>query len=145
MKYSEVKSKQQMIRYIEEKKSSLSYNGSQRFTSPEYPEYSWELDTGHKNTAIQILDDEGGTILYPPESYDGRIFVPDIYSHRRKIAIEYQEQPKRRKHRGRLSKKGHTEFSDLEKDLYYKLADIEQIKIWDDDISWKDTLRKHLS
>lgn len=114
------------------------------FLQYNYPQYDWELDSGDKETAVQILDDVEGTVFHPPEDWNGHIFVPDIYSDRFKIAIEYQEQPKPKKHRGRLSKKGHTEFSDEDKDTYYAHAGIYQIKIWDDNENWKEALNKQL-
>jgi len=117
------------------------------FLQKYYPEYKWKIDTGNKETAVQILDNKTGTLYCPPGfrgSTINKIFVPDIYSSIEKIAIEFQEQPKKKKHRGRLSKKGHTEFSDYNKDVYYKHGGIRQIKIWDDDHYWWVNLQEEL-
>jgi len=112
-----------------------------------YPDGQWKLDTGYKETAVQILDNNSGSLYHPP-GFRGKtlseIFVPDIYSDIYKIAIEFQEQPKRKKHRGKWSKKGHTELSDYNKDTYYKHGGIRQIKIWDDDHYWWITLEEEL-
>ena len=117
------------------------------FLQKNYSAYNWKFDTGHKETAVQILDDKTGTLFHPP-GFRGKtqneIFVPDIYSSIEKIAIEFQEQPKRKKHRGKWSKKGHTEFSDYNKDTYYKHGGIRQIKIWDDNHYWWITLEEEL-
>jgi len=112
-----------------------------------YPDSKWKMDTGHKETAVLIVDDKTGTVYHPPgfrpkQIHD--IFVPDIYSDITKVAVEFQEQPKKKKHRGRYSKKGHTEFSDYNKDVYYKHGGIRQIKIWDDDHYWWITLEEEL-
>jgi len=112
-----------------------------------FPDYKWKIDTGNKETAVQILDNNSGTLYHPPGfrgTTKNEIFVPDIYSGIAKIAIEFQEQPKKKKHRGRLSKKGHTEFSDYNKDVYYKHGGIRQIKIWDDDHYWWVNLEEKL-
>jgi len=117
------------------------------FLQKNYPDYNWKMDTGNKETAIQILDDNSGTVYHPP-GFRGKthseFLVPDIYSSKAKVAIEFQEQPKKKKHRGRYSKKGHTEFSDEFKDLYYKHGGIRQVKIWDDDHYWWITLQEEL-
>ena len=111
-----------------------------------YPYLNWKEDSGRWETALFVVDNDEGTVLQPPplEKLHGQLMVPDIYSAIAKIAIEFQEQPKRKKHRGRLSKKGHTEFSDESKDMYYKHGKIIQIKIWDDNEKWFDTIDKKM-
>lgn len=114
-----------------------------RYLVDHYPKFKWEIDSGKMETVVAIHDD--GRCFRPQrlpedEPHDWRIFVPDILCWYGQVVIEYQEQPKPKKHRGRLSKKGHTEFSDETKDFYYDRAGLKQIKIWDDDPNWKRTL-----
>lgn len=68
-------------------------------------------------------------------------FVPDLIEWHNRIIIEYQEEPK--PHKGpRIVQKGHDEFSDSTKDLYYEIAGFNQLKLWD---SWDhDTQKKEL-
>ena len=52
-----------------------------------------------------------------------------------KIIIEYQEESKGRqgvlRRRGKINKRGHDEFSDEDKDIFYELAKFNQLKIWE--------------
>ncbi|MEO2201846.1 MAG: hypothetical protein ABGW47_04065, partial [Nitrosopumilus sp.] len=51
------------------------------------------------------------------------------------IIIEYQEESEGRqgvlRRRGKINKKGHDEFSDEDKDIFYDLAKFNQLKIWE--------------
>ena len=62
-----------------------------------------------------------------------RQFVPDLIDFKNKIIIEYQEESEGRqgvlRRRGKINKKGHDEFSDEDKDLFYDLAKFNQLKI----------------
>ena len=64
-----------------------------------------------------------------------RQFVPDLIDFKNKIIIEYQEESKGRqgvlRRRGKINKKGHDEFSDEDKDIFYELAEFNQLKIWE--------------
>ena len=64
-----------------------------------------------------------------------RQFVPDLIDFKNKIIIEYQEESEGRqgvlRRRGKINKKGHDEFSDEEKDIFYDLAKFNQLKIWE--------------
>ena len=64
-----------------------------------------------------------------------RQFVPDLIDFKNKIIIEYQEECKGRqgvlRRRGKINKKGHDEFSDEDKDIFYELAKFNQLKIWE--------------
>lgn len=118
-----------------------------RYLVDSYPKFHWEIDSGKMETVIAIHQDR---TFYRPETLPEnepeytRIFVPDIMCYMLKVIVEFQEQPHSRKHRGRYKKKGHTEFSDEDKDIYYEHAGFNQIKIWDDDPTWKMTLDKAL-
>jgi len=114
-----------------------------------YPAFGWQMDSGHYETRIAIEKETGKLITDISDQtlhiLGCDMFVPDIFSYGEKVAIEFQEQPKRKKHIGRLSKKGHTEFSDEIKEDAYKSAGIKQIKIWDDDIDWRRTIDTKLA
>ena len=79
-----------------------------------------------------------------------RQFVPDLIDFKNKIIIEYQEESKGRqgvlRRRGKINKKGHDEFSDEDKDLFYKLAEFNQLKIWENTSpkEQKEELKKFL-
>ena len=64
-----------------------------------------------------------------------RQFVPDLIDFKNKIIIEYQEESEGRqgvlRRRGKINKKGHDEFSDEDKDIFYGLAKFNQLKIWE--------------
>lgn len=64
-----------------------------------------------------------------------RQFVPDLIDFKNKIIIEYQEESEGRhgilRRRGKINKKGHDEFSDEDKDIFYELAKFNQLKIWE--------------
>ena len=111
--------------------------------------YNFVIDD--RNLATSILIHENGWRLmaeglsenqvkyYKDRGY--RHFVPDLIDRGNQIIIEYQESAKRlRKH----TIKGHDELSDADKDLYYSLAGFRQIKIWDYDKDWRNTLKEEL-
>ncbi|MBS1268805.1 MAG: hypothetical protein MAG458_01539 [Nitrosopumilus sp.] len=64
-----------------------------------------------------------------------RQFVPDLIDFKNKIIIEFQEESEGRhgilRRRGKINKKGHDEFSDEDKDVFYELAKFNQLKIWE--------------
>ena len=107
--------------------------------------YNFMIDTDTKEGKTRIVIDEFGTWQKVPvltEKQAGefrkkgfRQFVPDLIDFKNKIIIEYQEETKSRygilrKH-GKINKKGHDEFSDEDKDIFYELAKFNQLKIWE--------------
>jgi hypothetical protein len=107
--------------------------------------YNFMIDTDTKEGKTRIVIDEFGTWQKVPvltEKQAGefrkkgfRQFVPDLIDFKNKIIIEYQEESKGRygilrKH-GKINKKGHDEFSDEDKDIFYELAKFNQLKIWE--------------
>lgn len=109
-----------------------------------FHEIDFKIDKGNFDTAVFI--NEFGKIITPESSQSREQskqlkqqgfheFVPDLYNRKFSLVIEYQEEPKPMKG-PKIIKKGHTEFSDEEKDLFYKLANIKQLKIWESDQNW---------
>ena len=107
--------------------------------------YNFMIDTDTKEGKTRIVIDEFGTwkkvpILTEKQALEFRKkgfrqFVPDLIDFKNKIIIEYQEESKGRsgilrKH-GKINKKGHDEFSDEDKDIFYELAKFNQLKIWE--------------
>ena len=102
------------------------------------------IDTDTKEGKTRILINEFGAwgkmpILTETQAKDFRKkgfrqFVPDLIDFKNKIIIEYQEEPEGRegvlRRRGKINKKGHDEFSDEDKDIFYGLAKFNQLKIW---------------
>ena len=107
--------------------------------------YNFMIDTDTKEGKTRIVIDEFGTwkkvpVLTEKQALEFRKkgfrqFVPDLIDFKNKIIIEYQEESKGRqgvlRRRGKINKKGHDEFSDEDKDLFYKLAEFNQLKIWE--------------
>jgi hypothetical protein len=107
--------------------------------------YDFIIDTDTKEGKTRIVIDEFGTWKKVPslteeqaENYRKkgfRQFVPDLIDFKNKIIIEYQEESEGRqgvlRRRGKINKKGHDEFSDEDKDLFYDLAKFNQLKIWE--------------
>ena len=107
--------------------------------------YDFIIDTDTKEGKTRIVIDEYGTWKKVPsltEEQAGdyrkkgfRQFVPDLIDFKNKIIIEYQEESEGRqgvlRRRGKINKKGHDEFSDEDKDLFYELAKFNQLKIWE--------------
>ena len=107
--------------------------------------YNFMIDTDTKEGKTRIIIDEFGTWKKVPflteeeaqkfRKKGFRQFVPDLIDFKNKIIIEYQEESKGRqgvlRRRGKINKKGHDEFSDEDKDLFYKLAEFNQLKIWE--------------
>ncbi|MCH9657662.1 hypothetical protein K0U27_03020 [archaeon] len=107
--------------------------------------YDFVIDTDTKEGKTRIVIDEFGTWKKVPslteeqaEDYRKkgfRQFVPDLIDFKNKIIIEYQEESEGRqgvlRRRGKINKKGHDEFSDEDKDLFYELAKFNQLKIWE--------------
>ena len=107
--------------------------------------YDFIIDTDTKEGKTRIVIDEFGTWKKVPsltekqaENYRKkgfRQFVPDLIDFKNKIIIEYQEECEGRqgvlRRRGKINKKGHDEFSDEDKDLFYELAKFSQLKIWE--------------
>jgi len=108
-------------------------------------QYDFIIDTDTKEGKTRIVIDEFGTWKKVPsltqeqaENYRKkgfRQFVPDLIDFKNKIIIEYQEECEGRqgilRRRGKINKKGHDEFSDEDKDLFYELAKFNQLKIWE--------------
>ncbi|QMU55055.1 MAG: hypothetical protein GKS07_09285 [Nitrosopumilus sp.] len=107
--------------------------------------YDFIIDTDTTEGKTRIVIDEFGTWKKIPsltqeqaEDYRKkgfRQFVPDLIDFKNKIIIEYQEECEGRqgvlRRRGKINKKGHDEFSDEDKDLFYELAKFNQLKIWE--------------
>ena len=107
--------------------------------------YDFIIDTDTKEGKTRIVIDEYGTWKKVPSlteeqaadyrSKGFRQFVPDLIDFKNKIIIEYQEESEGRhgvlRRRGKINKKGHDEFSDEDKDLFYELAKFNQLKIWE--------------
>ena len=107
--------------------------------------YNFIIDTDTKEGKTRIVIDEFGTWKKTPYLTEEqaiefrkkgfRQFVPDLIDFKNKIIIEYQEESKGRqgvlRRRGKINKKGHDEFSDEDKDLFYELAKFNQLKIWE--------------
>ena len=107
--------------------------------------YNFIIDTDTKEGKTRIVIDEFGTWEKTPylteiqaiefRKKGFRQFVPDLIDFKNKVIIEYQEESKGRqgvlRRRGKINKKGHDEFSDEDKDLFYKLAEFNQLKIWE--------------
>ena len=107
--------------------------------------YNFIIDTDTKEGKTRIIIDEFGTWKKTPcmteeqateyRQKGFRQFVPDLIDFKNKIIIEYQEECKGRqgilRRRGKINKKGHDEFSDEDKDIFYKLAEFDQLKIWE--------------
>ena len=107
--------------------------------------YDFIIDTDTKEGKTRIVIDEFGTWKKVPSLTEEqaadyrkkgfRQFVPDLIDFKNKIIIEYQEESEGRhgvlRRRGKINKKGHDEFSDEDKDLFYELAKFNQLKIWE--------------
>ena len=107
--------------------------------------YNFIIDSDTKEGRTRIIIDEFGTWIKTPNLTEEqaseyrkkgfRQFVPDLIDFKNKIIIEYQEESKGRqgvlRRRGKINKKGHDEFSDEDKDIFYKLAEFNQLKIWE--------------
>jgi len=107
--------------------------------------YNFIVDSDTKEGRTRIIIDEFGTWKKMPnlteeQAYEYRKkgfrqFVPDLIDFKNKIIIEYQEECKGRqgvlRRRGKINKKGHDEFSDEDKDIFYELAKFNQLKIWE--------------
>ena len=107
--------------------------------------YNFIIDADTKEGRTRIVIDEFGTWEKTPclteeqaaeyRKKGFRQFVPDLIDFKNKIIIEYQEESKGRqgvlRRRGKINKKGHDEFSDEDKDIFYELAKFNQLKIWE--------------
>ena len=107
--------------------------------------YNFIIDSDTKEGRTRIIIDEFGTWIKTPNLTEEqaseyrkkgfRQFVPDLIDFKNKIIIEYQEECKGRqgvlRRRGKINKKGHDEFSDEDKDIFYELAKFNQLKIWE--------------
>jgi len=107
--------------------------------------FNFIMDTDTKEGKTRIVIDEFGTWKKTPclteeQALDFRKrgfrqFVPDLIDFKNKIIIEYQEESKGRqgvlRRHGKINKKGHDEFSDEDKDIFYELAKFKQLKIWE--------------
>ena len=108
-------------------------------------DYNFIIDSDTKEGRTRIIIDEFGTWKKMPNLTEEqaseyrkkgfRQFVPDLIDFKNKIIIEYQEESKGRqgilRRRGKINKKGHDEFSDEDKDIFYELAKFDQLKIWE--------------
>ena len=112
-------------------------------------DYNFVIDD--RNLATSILIDEYGACHVASNLSEQEVkmfkdkgwkhFVPDLIDYQKMVIIEYQESAKKT---GKHTVKGHDELSDADKDLYYSLAGFRQIKIWDYDKEWRNTLKKEL-
>ena len=118
-----------------------------------FPGYKFIMDTDTRQSRNLILLSEFGMIVRPPISKERadelrsqgfRPFVPDLMDYKAKLIIEYQEESKPQKG-PKIVKRGHDEFSDEDKDLYYQLAGFKQLKIWESDIYWMEKIQLFLS
>jgi hypothetical protein len=106
------------------------------------------MDTDTKNSNTGMVINEYGKIRRYPLSQEEvreltkqgyRPFVPDLIDYHAKKIIEYQEEPL--PNRGpKIVKKGHDEFSDEDKDLFYQLAGFKQLKLWESDKFWTEKI-----
>ena len=108
-------------------------------------QYNFIIDTDTKEGKTRIIIDELGRWTKVPflseEQAEAcrkkgfRQFVPELIDFKNKIIIEYQEESEGRqgvlRRRGKINKKGHDEFSDEDKDIFYDLAKFNQLKIWE--------------
>jgi len=108
-------------------------------------QYNFIIDTDTKEGKTRIIIDEFGTWQKVPFLSEEQVetfrkkgfrqFVPDLIDFKNKIIIEYQEESEGRhgvlRRRGKINKKGHDEFSDEDKDMFYDLAKFSQLKIWE--------------
>jgi hypothetical protein len=124
-------------------------------------QYDFVIDTDTKEGKTRIVIDEFGTWKKVPSLTEEqakdyrkkgfRQFVPDLIDFKNKIIIEYQEECDGRqgvlRRRGKINKKGHDEFSDEDKDLFYELAKFNQLKIWENTAPEKqnDELKEFLT
>jgi hypothetical protein len=107
--------------------------------------YNFVIDTDTKEGKTRIIINEFGVWKKMPilteiqakgfRKKGFRQFVPDLIDFKNKIIIEYQEESEGRqgvlRRRGKINKKGHDEFSDEDKDIFYGLAKFNQLKIWE--------------
>ena len=107
--------------------------------------YNFIIDSDTKEGRTRIIIDEFGTWIKTPNLTEEqaseyrkkgfRQFVPDLIDFKNKIIIEYQEECEGRqgvlRRRVKINKKGHDEFSDEDKDIFYELAKFNQLKIWE--------------
>ena len=107
--------------------------------------YNFIIDSDTKEGRTRIIINEFGIWKKMPNLTEEqasecrrkgfRQFVPDLIDFKNKIIIEYQEECKGRqgvlRRRGKINKKGHDEFSDEDKDIFYELAKFNQLKIWE--------------
>ena len=125
--------------------------------------FNFIIDTDTKEGKTRIVIDEFGSWRKTPclteeqasefRKKGFRQFVPDLIDFKNKIIIEYQEECKGRegilRRRGKINKKGHDEFSDEDKDIFYELAKFNQLNIWENtpqneqDEELKNFLRKN--
>lgn len=115
-----------------------------RQVNPKY-NFTVDVDTEEGQTRVYINDDgvwfrarnvsEEEAVRW--KSWGYKIFVPDLADFTYKLIIEYQEEPKPNKGymKAKITKKGHDELSDTDKDTYYYLAGFKQLKVWE---HWKD-------
>ena len=118
-----------------------------------FPSFHFTMDTDTKHSNNLLLISEYGSFIRPPISITlaeelrtkgFKPFVPDLLDIKNKLIIEYNEESK--PYRGaKIIKKGHDEFSDDDKDLYYKLAGFKQLKIWESDKNWTDKIDSFLT
>ena len=108
-------------------------------------QYNFVIDTDTKEGKTRIIIDEFGkwrkaSCLTKEQAEDFRKkgfrqFVPDLIDFKNKIIIEYQEESEGRhgvlRRHGKINKKGHDEFSDKDKDMFYDIARFNQLKIWE--------------
>ena len=118
-----------------------------------FPDYNFQIDVDTNNSNNTILIDEYGNVKRVPISREDadkfrkhgfKPFVPDLIDFKMKKIIEYQEEPGPPKPGAKLARKGHDEFSDSDKDLYYKIAGFDQLKIWESDKDWTDKIDEFL-
>ncbi len=108
-------------------------------------QYNFVIDTDTKEGKTRIVIDELGvwkkaTSLTKEQAGEFRKkgfrqFIPDLIDFKNKIIIEYQEESEGTKgvlrRSGKINKKGHDEFSDEDKDIFYDIAKFTQLKIWE--------------
>ena len=108
-------------------------------------QYNFVIDTDTKEGKTRIIIDEFGKWRKAPclteeqaedfRKKGFRQFVPDLIDFKNKIIIEYQEESEGRqgvlRRHGKINKKGHDEFSDEDKDMFYDIAKFNQLKIWE--------------
>ena len=127
------------------------YNHVQEIIKKHELSYSFKVDTGSYETAIEFIEEKP---YHPPISHDWSskpiIFCPDLLDWYNKIIIEYEEEVGNRRSGDYLAKKGHHREGDMDtkqdsrRNKYYKSGGFRVLRIWDSEQNWKKKLENFL-